>query len=426
MKARPTALIAALLGCGVVSVPAFAQSPEFKFSGFGTIGAAHSNEQNADYVGSIFQPTGAGHTKSWSFGPDSKLGAQVNATFGDKLSAVVQVVAQHQYDNSWKPQLEWANVKYQVSSDVSVRLGRIALPQYLISESRFVGYANPWVHVPHEVYGVLSITSNDGVDVTWRTRFGNANNTLQAYYGTSTAKLSTGKVKSKPGWGINDSIEIGSLTLRAGYSHLDLDIELSSLGPLFAGLSQFAAGVGTVPAPAYQTAAAQAIALQNKYKLNDMKLSAVAVGASFDPGEWFLMSEFVAFKGDGFLSDSRSWYVSGGYRFGSFTPYLTYSSTKARIENEAGISTTGLDPTSAAGAAGLTAGINATLYQFTGTQNSVSAGLRWDVMKNVALKAQIDRLHVGERSNGRLANVQPNFQAGGHINVVSLAADFVF
>jgi len=432
MKTSYTAIAAAMVGgWGLLCGAAQAQSmPEFKFSGFGTVAAVHSSEKNADFVGTVFQPNGAGYTSAWSLAPDSKLGGQVGAVFNDKFSAVVQVVSQHQYDNSFTPMVEWANLKYQVTPEFSLRLGRIALPSYLLSESRFVGYASPWVRPPDEVYSVLPITSNDGVDATYRSQIGGVNNTLQAYYGKSSARVpGSTTAKSNPSWGLNDSVEFGSFTLRAGYSSMKLDLDgVTSLDPIFNGLKGLSAGLASVPMPAFQTASAEALALVEKYKLNGMALSAIALGVNYDPGTWFVMSELVALKGDGFLANSRSWYLSSGYRFGNFTPYATYSSTKADVPVEPGISTAGLAavPPLAAGAAGLNAGLNTTLGSFNSTQSSFSLGLRWDFMKNMALKTQYDRLSISEDSHGRLRNTQPGFQPGGKVDVVSVALDFVF
>ena len=156
-----------------------------------------------------------------------------------------------------------------------------------------------------------------------------------------------------------------------------------------------------------------------------MKLSAVVLGMSYDPGEWFVVSELVGFKGDGFLSDSTSWYITGGYRVGSLTPYLTVASTKAHIDAESGITSAAGTPL-ATGAAGINAGINATLKQFNGSQDSISAGVRWDAMRNVALKLQVERISVKDGSNGRFANVQPSFPTNAKVNLVTVAADFVF
>ena len=374
-----------------------ADGPEFKFSGFGTLSAVHSNSDTSDFVGSIFQPNGAGMTKSWSFAPDSKLGGQVSAVFNPQWSAVLQVVSQHQYDNSYNPMVEWANVKYQATDKLSLRLGRIATPSYLLSESRFVGYASPWVRPPLEAYSVLSITSNDGIDGTYRSQIGGANNTVSAYYGTSTSKIpGGGKFQAHPGWGISDSVDIGSLTLRAGYTSVKLDTEIPSFTPLFGALNAFAPQ------------------LTQKYKANNWDLSALALGASYDPGDWFVMSELIEFKGDSVLSDSTTWYVSGGYRFGNFTPYLTYGSTKAHIKLET-------DPVGASI-------VNQALLSTTPTQNTTSVGIRWDFMKNMALKAQYDKIDTGDNSNGRLRVTQPvsTFRAGSKVDLITVALDFVF
>jgi hypothetical protein len=426
MRPTHTALVAALIAGAVLSGPASAQSsPEFKFSGFGTVAAVNSSQKNADFTTSVLKPNGAGYSRSVSFDPDSKLGGQVSATLTDKLTGVVQVVTQQQHDNSYTPQIEWANLKYALTPEVSVRLGRVALPAFMISDTRLVGYANPWVRTPVEVYGTLPLTSNDGIDASYRTTIAGANNTLQAFYGKAVAKLvGGGEAKGKQSWGFNDSVEMGSLQLRAGYSYGKVDITGAEINALFNGLSRFAAGAAAVPDPAFQAVATQANALVDKYKLDGMKWSWLTLGANYDPGDWFVMGEFVKVKGDSVLSDNRSFYVSGGYRFGSFTPYVSYAKTKSDVPTE-GISTAGATPL-AANAAGLSAGLNAILKAFGPQQNTLSAGVRWDFMRNMALKLQYDRLSLGENSAGSLTNVQPGFVPGGKVNLVSVAVDFVF
>ena len=104
-----------------------AGDPMFSFSGFGTFGVVHSSEHQADYISNIFEPNGAGFTHSWSANIDSRIGAQLNANFTPQLSAVVQVISEQNYDKSYRPHIEWANIKYQFTPDFSVRAGRIVL-----------------------------------------------------------------------------------------------------------------------------------------------------------------------------------------------------------------------------------------------------------------------------------------------------------
>src|ERR1700733_12390169 len=96
----------------------------FSFYGFGTLGVVRANEHYADFVGNAFQPDGAGYSRAWAPGVDSKLGLQVNAQVTSQLLAVVQVISQLRYNGSWTPQVEWANLKYQLTPELSVRAGR--------------------------------------------------------------------------------------------------------------------------------------------------------------------------------------------------------------------------------------------------------------------------------------------------------------
>lgn len=385
--------LAAAISLALCAGAAFAE-PTYKLSGFGTLAAVHSDLDTADFTGSVFHPNGAGATRSTTTNPDSKLGVQVNASFNSQWSAVAQIISQYQYDASYWPQLEWGNVSYKPTDALSLRVGRVALPAYLMSESRLVGYAHTWARPPQEVYSILPLTSNDGIDATYRSKIGSASNTVQAYYGTNQVKISGGgNAKAKKSWGVNDTVEMGSLTLRAAYTYLKEDLNVDSLAGLFAGMA-FVPG------------------MSEKYNPHDMSTHAVALGAQYDPGDWFVMSEFVDYHGDGILSDSRSWYVAGGYRIGKFTPYLIHSAVKARIKDE----TNG---------GFLNGAINTTLYSVTPTQKTTALGVRYDVYKNTAIKLQYDHLETGSRSNGRLKTT-PAFVQGSDANILTLGVDFVF
>ena len=59
-------------------------------------------------------------------------------------------------------------------------------------------------------------------------------------------------------------------------------------------------------------------------------------------------------------------------------------------------------------------------------QRTVSAGVCWDFLKNAALKVQYDHVDLDAGSNGMFGNVQPGFQSGGRVRIVSATVDFVF
>src|SRR5580692_4917061 len=153
-----TAIVVVAILCCPAGVRASDEDPAssmFSLHGFGTLGEVYSDAHAADFVGSPFQPNGAGYSRSWAPGVDSKVGLQLGAQFSDQLSAIVQIVSQHLYDNTWRPQLEWANVNYQPIADLSIRVGRSVAAPFLFSDTSLVGYTYPWVRPPIELYGEL-------------------------------------------------------------------------------------------------------------------------------------------------------------------------------------------------------------------------------------------------------------------------------
>ena len=89
---------------------------------------------------------------------DSRVGAQLNARFSPQVSAIVQVTSEQRYDGTYRPEVEWANIKYDVTPDFSIRAGRTVLPSFMVSDYRKVGYATPWVRPPVEVYSLMPLT----------------------------------------------------------------------------------------------------------------------------------------------------------------------------------------------------------------------------------------------------------------------------
>ena len=86
-----------------------------------------------------------GYSHKWDFGVDSKLAVQADAKFNNMLSASWQVMSQRQSDDTYRPHTEMGFAKLQATPDVSIRLGRIPAPLFMVSEYRKVGYVNPWV-----------------------------------------------------------------------------------------------------------------------------------------------------------------------------------------------------------------------------------------------------------------------------------------
>jgi hypothetical protein len=382
----------------------------FSFSGFGTLGAVHSSEENADFTSTPLSPRGAGYSENWSAAVDSRIGAQIILTFTEQLAAVVQVIAEQNYDNSYKPHIEWANIKYQFTPDISLRVGRIVLPTFFYSDDRAVGYANPWVRPPPEVYGLLPITRSDGLDISYRLHIGDLTDTVQGNFGTSDANLpnSLGAAGGRHLWSLSSSTEYGAWTLHIAYQELHLTI--TSLDALFNPFKQFGP---------------QGIAIANEYNLDNKPVTTEAIGARYDPGRWFLIGEWAHANTHSIFGVNSAWYVSAGYRIGMLTPYLSYAQVRTNRNSDPGLPLSEIPPALLQSATGLNAGLNGVL-ELNPDENTSSVGLRWDFMKNLDLKLQFDHTHNGAKSAGKLSNLQPSFQPGGEDNLSSVAIDFIF
>ncbi|MEP6547710.1 MAG: hypothetical protein ABJD53_09610 [Gammaproteobacteria bacterium] len=405
-----TRLGAALMAISYCSANAAGSDDSmFSLGGFGTLGAVHSSEHQADFRTSFFQPNGSGYTRDWSLSVDSLIAGQVTANFTPQLSAVLQVISQQNYDNSYWPHVEWADVKYQLTPDFSVRAGRTVLSSFLISEERNVGYANPWLRPPVEVYSLNPVTSIDGVDVSYRVKIGNVTQTLVANYGTRSPSIPLhGSVESRHNWLIADTIEYGATTLHIAYEESRLTV--GYLGELFGPLRQFGL---------------QGNALADKYDLQDKRVTFFGFGGMYNPGDWFVAAEWGSTNLHSVLGNNTGWYVSSGHRFAKFTPYVTYGLAKADNLSDPGLTVSSLPPALAYSAMALNAGLNSVLSTKR-VQSTISAGMRWDFMRNADLKLQFDRTRVAAGSTGTLINTQPGFALGPRVNLLSATFDFVF
>lgn len=393
-----------------VAACAHAQDNNWSFQGFGSIGAVHSTEKQADYAANVLHPGMAGYSRDWSPEVDSRLGAQLSVDLGKRWSAVLQVVSERNLDNSWKPAVEWANVKYQVSPELSVRLGRIALPVFLAGDYRKAGFALPWVRPPVELYGALPISSSDGVDASYQWQGGGIKHTTQVFYGSTRRQLGAGNRSRVHGLsGVAHATTVGALMLRGGVTTASLTIDAGQ--ELFDGLRRFG--------PVGQQ-------LAQRYEIRDKRVLVLNAGLSYDPGDWFVMAEAARFNYNSGLGDFYGAYASSGIRLGAWTPYVLAARSRALMPTQvAGLPLAGLPPDGAATAAALNGYLN-TFLSAIPQQESVAVGVRWDVSAGTALKLQYDRLHTRNGSSGTFLHVQPGFRSGRHVGVTSVLLDFVF
>ncbi|WP_229205935.1 hypothetical protein [Duganella sp. Leaf126] len=420
MASHPPSLIRLLrlatLLAGAHAAGAAAQAADdmpgqhWSFAGYGSAGVVHSSDRQSDFSSNVINPGRAGYTKRYSYDVDSRLAGQVNYESGADWSAVLQVISERNLDNDFVPKVEWANLRYRISPELSVRIGRTALPIFLLGDYRKASYALPWVRPPIEVYGGLPISNSDGVDVSYSWRAGGVKNVSQGSFGRTQVRTGNGShATARQLVGVSNTTTTNNLTVRASVMTAALTVDIAK--PLFDAFSQFGAP-GT--------------ALAHRYDVAATRTSVAAIGFTYDPGSWFLMGETGRLNTRSYLGNKSVYYLSSGYRWRAFTPYVTYSGARShQALSDPGLPVSSYPAALAPLASGLNAELNGLLRTIT-VQHTVSAGVRWDVARDYSLKVQYDRLRPEGQSNGSLINVQPGFRTADPVHVVSAMLDFVF
>jgi hypothetical protein len=417
---KKTAL-ASLLALPLAVSTAHAQDgagfPPVKISGFGTGALTYADTRHAEFA----RPNQAeGSSRDFRTGIDSNLGLQADMPVNSWLSLTAQGLVRKDAEAGYGAELTWAFAKFRLSDELSVRVGRVGLPVFMISDYRNVGYANHMLRPPAEIYSQVTFNNIDGLDLTWQRSFGDTSVTSQLAYGSVDAPVTGGvDVEGKQVIALNVSAEHGPFTVRAGHARTKITVDnSSSLNALVAGLR--AAGAG------YRFAQLPVLAAEIEAK--DKQASFTSLGLAMDWNDIVVQTEYAKRKTDSYINDTTSWYVMGGYRIGSFMPYVSHAELK--------IDSAIVNTVPAACPAGYPAACTPTMQQLgagvgrlrnsavgQGEQSTSSFGLRWDFASSVALKAQIDRVKP-KNGNGLFINVQPGFR--GDVIVGAVALDFVF
>lgn len=388
-----------LLALPLAVSTAFAQETksDFSFSGFGTAAVTHSNSDKAEFVRPNQE---SGSSKSYDFGIDSMLGLQGTYKFNDSFSTTAQVLVHKNDTDHFKGELAWAFLKYKASNDVSIRVGRIGLPIFMISDYRNIGYANTMLRPPVEMYAQVSIESVDGADVIYQHSFGDTTFTGQFAYGNSKPDLNSIKEsKFSNISAFNLSLERGPFTIRAGRADATLDLDYPSAAMVGTLLKQYG----------FSNAA-------NSVSFTDKKASFTSVGATMDWNNFLIQTEFGKRKAETLaIPSTTAWYTMFGYRYGQFLPYFNHAQSK----QDSSKFVSGIPAIAAL--APLQAGANS-IASSGQEQISNSLGVRWDFNKSAAMKVQVDR--ISPKGEGTFAHVQPGFT--GPVTVVAASVDFVF
>jgi hypothetical protein len=394
------ALVSLLLIC---APPAWAteaawESPAFSLHGFGTLSISRTDQsENAEYVRDLSQARGAG--SDWTGKVDSLLGIQANYQIGPRTEAVLQAITRHHRDGRYDPELTWAFLRHEALPDIALRVGRLGTEFYMLGDSRLVGYSNISMRPPPDFYGTLIFSYIDGIDVSATRPLGDG-----LLSGKLFAGISPEQVPFSPGltWDLRGTKLLGGyLEYRGGawqlrYSHAQ---------------SRFKHTL-----PTDELLGFPYLALVPEMDMAGQWARFASLGLVYDDGPLSLQLMLNRIKQDSpAYEDSRAGYLLAAYRLGDFTPYLGFSRSLTRPE---ALPLTG-NPI-------LDFATRSLVAQTRVDQHSYTLGGRWDIRKNLALKAQLDWIRGDPDATFLFKFKTGDKRWDGDMTVYSLALDFVF
>ena len=242
---------------------------------------------------------------------ESNLGIQFTTDISSKMDMTVVMSARGGPAQKYNFETEWAYANYKVNDSLSLRIGKVKGPFYMVSDYKDVGYAYPWASVPEEVYSTNPIRSVNGLDLVFQKTVNDVSYLGELYYGSGThtsfvlptsltdlnaAFSSTYKATSKVDFkthnmlGFNASASWEGISFRAGY--------FKTLVDAFGGKNYVGEFGG--------------------------------VGMTIDKNNFVVYAEAIVRDTGPNLAmafpDASASYITAGYRMGDYLPYVTVAS----------------------------------------------------------------------------------------------------
>ncbi len=351
-----------------------------KINGFMTAGAAAIDSKNNKTQDGLIED-------KIGFKADNRLGLQVTAKINPQVDFNGQLFAQAREEN-YNVHTDWAYITYRPVENLQVRAGLNKLPNFLISDYQWVGYAYPWIRPPQEVYTQNPLESASGVHLIFKQPVGDAQFLIQPYFGRDSDEvvapqdaiinnsggglttLTAGKVghigfESDPVRGLDLSLVADNFTVRAGYQAAKVNLEFDT------------------PSEG-----------------DNWRLATLGV-----TGEWsnvVVYSEYFQRKVDGNANaiwpNQKGYYATLGYRLGKFLPHFTAS----KLDDNK-------NPTGATNGTPL-------------KQTSQTLGLRYEAGNSAALKFEVGRAKPEGGTRGLFVNVPDK----STVKTYGVAIDVVF
>lgn len=394
------------------------QADIFTLHGFGSIGGAYQSNDNILYRNSL--NTANGSRGDFSFANGTLLGLQLDVLPMKDLIFTLQGVASDNNGNNKILKIDWANVKYQFNDRFDLRAGRMRLPAFMFSDTLNISYSYNWLRLP-DMYSTVPFHSYQGVeanytllysDVTIETKllFGKESDKIQLIDSLEADHTQTVVIDADNILGVMVEASGENLKLRLGYTILDLTLSSKTF-------SEIEHSVKSIGIPLISET-------YDHYKVEDASFSYLELGAVYEWRDAYVVGEYTKVLSESFAADITSWYIGVGYEYNSFTPFIMYSKTWSN-SNYKDMHVSNESPPQIQLAIGNTNGIlNGISKSNLIGLDTISIGLRYDILKNFALKIQYDLQK--EIQGTASTNIHFNGEPHKHLNIFGLSLCFVF
>lgn len=254
--------------------------------------------------------------------PDTKVGLQGTATLPNKdLSITGQVVSRGARNGDVN--LEWLYAGYKLNDAFTLQVGRKRIPMFYYSDTQDVGFALPWTHLPSGPYGWQAVNYN-GINLAYQGQWGDWTSSINVMAGSETFKNSgywkvyNGKhSRTNVRW---DDILGGDITLakdwlETRFVYLQSKMRTKNLGTAWdPGTDSY------VP-----------LTDPTDYNGPSNKQRIYGLALNIDRNNWIVRSEAIYIDHDrAFEAKDRAYLLAVGYRYGKWTPMITFSDYHAQ------------------------------------------------------------------------------------------------
>ncbi|MGF1722132.1 hypothetical protein L4D20_19075 [Vibrio kyushuensis] len=406
-------------------LPMASWSSDAHISGFGTVAYSYESEDDIGFMRDLSHPYNSSVNGFWL--SDSRFGLQFDYSINNQWRTALQIIAKDRSSEEWGDVLEIAFLGYQPNESWDFRVGRVAPDAFWATETRNIDYGHNWVRPPLEVYSWLAFQSVDGIDVLYHTYSSN----IDWYFGSQFGVIHT-NVESSSGDLIKTTgSPLMSLSVKAVWDEWRIRTALIYTPNLSSSTASSTQVVldqlnAVVALPLPTEVADEASSLANALVIEDEGVLYAQLGLEYFTGNWLVSSEVVSIQSEHdkvIIPSGIGSYLSVAYYTNGWSPYVIASLFSPDIDPQSAQSNWGsFDPALGYLQNLVIDNINTSRVD----QQTWSVGVRWDLMSNIAIKAQVDFIEIAPNGYGLWANETSLNSMETKLELYTLSLNFIF